>query len=164
MAGLLSISSQQGLLCGLASAGGSCCAIVCRCVPGITDSVEEGVCVIDCPLRERLVMVLFLSPDSTAGCSIQCILGQPSPSHAKPSVYVDKYWHIQGDKRGCLYLWDLRSILSRTPLCQTGDKSLSPLAHDSSCALVDSWEPPALPCGLTDTLVSPPLPPSPRHH
>ena len=100
---------------------------------------------------------------STAGCSIQCILGQATPPvYCNPSVYLDRYWHIQGDKTGTLYLWDLRSVLGRASLSPTTDKSpadKTPIGYDTSCALADSWEPPALPCALTDTLVShtPPL-------
>ena len=101
-------------------------------MPGITESTEE---------------------DSTAGCSIQCVLGQTtSPQYCKPSVYLDRYWHIQGDKTGCLYLWDMRSVLAKASLSPLTDKS--PVGYDTSCALADSWEPPALPCALTDTLVN----------
>ena len=46
---------------------------------------------------------VFLSTPtaSTAGCSIQYILSPTSPPpHPPLSTYLDKYWHIQGDRNG----------------------------------------------------------------
>ena len=80
-----------------------------------------------------------------------------------------------GDKRGYLYLWDLRAVLSKrcSPSQAAVEECSCCVEADSTCALADSWEAPALPCSLTDTLVSssnnaapsflpsPPLPPLP---
>ena len=96
---------------------------------------------------------LLLTPAaSTSGCAIKYILGQQSP--APPlSVYLDRYWHIQGDKNGRLYLWDIRKVNNSTPLSPSGPHSQISANPESSACITDSWEHPAMPCGLTDRLV-----------
>lgn len=70
-------------------------------------------------------------------------------------MYLDRHWHIQGDKEGCLYLWDLRKVTSSfLPLVSDRSSSQSLILQDTSCALADSWDSPAVPCALIDTLVS----------
>ena len=89
---------------------------------------------------------------STAGCAIKYILGHRSP--APPlSLYLDRYWHIQGDKNGRLYLWDIRKVNNTTPLSPSGTPSQISTLPESSACIADSWEHPAMPCGLTDKLV-----------
>ena len=89
---------------------------------------------------------------STSGCAIRYILGHQSP--APPlSIYLDRYWHIQGDKNGRLYLWDIRKVNTTTPLSPSGTHSQISTLPESSACIADSWEHPAMPCGLTDKLV-----------
>ena len=47
-----------------------------------------------------------------------------------------------------LYLWDVRRIRDEVP-----PDSNEPIPPDTSSCISDSWESPAMPCGLTDMLV-----------
>ena len=47
-----------------------------------------------------------------------------------------------------LYLWDIRRIREEVP-----PSSNEPIPPDTSSCISDSWESPAMPCGLTDMLV-----------
>ena len=98
--------------------------------------------------------ISMTTTESTAGCSIQCILANDKSLPPNLSVYLDRHWHMQGDCHGCLYLWDIRKVISTTAVASRGGVCPS-FSYDTSCALADSWDPPALPCALTDTLVSP---------
>ena len=92
------------------------------------------------------------STASTSGCAIKYIMGHQSPS-LPLSIYLDRYWHIQGDKNGRIYLWDIRKVNIATPLSPSGTHSEISALPESSACIADSWEHPAMPCGLTDKLV-----------
>ena len=90
--------------------------------------------------------------DSTAGCSILCVLSnKQAPPTPDVAVYLDRHWHVQGDGSGRLYLWDMRKIISSCAAEKISTDHTLP--YGTSCSLTDSWEAPALPCCLTDTLV-----------
>ncbi len=39
---------------------------------------------------------------STAGCVVEQVMGVPNPPSSPMAVYVDRYWHLQGDVNGRL--------------------------------------------------------------
>ena len=49
-----------------------------------------------------------------------------------------------------LYLWDIRKIREEAPASNSNE----PILPDTSACIADSWDTPAMPCGLTDMLVS----------
>lgn len=112
-----------------------------RCVPGIEKELEESI-----------------SSTTTAGCHVAFILGCPAPTGGFPlASYLDKYWQIQGDKEGRVYLWDIRRIRDEITESQSDD----PIPPDTDSCIANSWGPPAMPCGLTDMLYPPDTAPPP---
>ena len=109
---------------------------------------------------------------STAGCSVLYTLAPPTDTptstHHVLATYMDHTWCCQGDHTGrskfiiikqtciiaCLYvyrlyLWNIQRLRQEPPLSHSN----IPIPPDAHACVSDSWQAPALPCGLTDMLV-----------